>query len=227
MSPTKILIICTSADKLQDTATGLWAEELAAPYFLFQEAGFSVTVASTKGGEIPLDQGSLQGNFLTEAARKFLDDETCKQLIKASTPISSIKFEEFDAAFLPGGHGACVDFPSNATIKSGLEQMLHAGKVVGSVCHGPMCFVGLKAADGQPIVKGKKVTCFTDSEERAVGKEKLVPFLLESKLKELGGQFECVPDWHPFALRDGNLVSGQNPMSSHRTAELIIEALKK
>mmetsp|Transcript_27386 Transcript_27386/g.74071 ORF Transcript_27386/g.74071 Transcript_27386/m.74071 type:complete len:227 (+) Transcript_27386:1452-2132(+) len=226
MSP-KILIISTAADKLQDTATGLWAEELAAPYFLFKEAGCSVTVSSTKGGEIPLDQVSLQGDFLTEAARRFLNDDTCKQQLKASVPLSNIKFNEFDAAFIPGGHGACVDFPDNAMLASGLEQMLKAGKVVGSVCHGPMSFVGLKAADGQPFVKGKKVTCFTDSEERAVGKEKLVPFLLESKLKELGGQFECAPDWHPFAVRDGNLVSGQNPMSSLRTAELILEALKK
>ncbi|GLC69319.1 hypothetical protein PLESTF_000815300 [Pleodorina starrii] len=143
-----------------------------------------------------------------------------------SVPLSGVKASDYDAVFLPGGHGTCWDFPDNADLISLVSEFVEAGKVVSAVCHGPMGLVNVKGKDGKPLVAGKKVTGFSDAEEYAVVKEKVVPFLLQSKLVELGAEYKCAEQkWEPFAVRDGSLVTGQNPSSSARVAELVVEAL--
>ena len=220
-----VLIVCTSADKLETIGTGCWAEEIAAPYYAFIEAGFSVTVASILGGEVPMDDASLNPPYLTKEAEKFILDDAAMQLVSESKPISSIDFLAYDAIFLPGGHGTCVDFPTSEPLIKGLAAAYSAGKVVSAVCHGPTGLVNVMDENGQPIVKGKKVTGFSDTEEVAVGKDHLVPFMLEARLKELGGVYSKADNWHPYAVIDGNLVTGQNPQSSKATADLVVKAL--
>jgi putative intracellular protease/amidase len=146
-------------------------------------------------------------------------------LVTKSKPLSEVKASDFDAVLLPGGHGVCWDLPDHADLIAQLSAAYQAGKVVAALCHGPCGLVNVKDAAGAPIVKGKKVTGFTNEEEIAVGKHDVVPFMLETKLKELGGDYSCGDSWAPFAVRDGNLVTGQNPASGAETARLVIEAL--
>ncbi|GIL80962.1 hypothetical protein Vretimale_9332 [Volvox reticuliferus] len=223
-----ILIVCTSWDKLGDTKepTGCWAEEVIAPYYIWKKHGYNVTIASVKGGEVPMDEASLNPPYLTKEVEDFLlDDEAMKGLMD-SVPLSDVKGDDYDAVFLPGGHGTCWDFPDNAELIALLSHFVDYNKVISAVCHGPMGLVNVKGTDGQPLVAGKKVTCFSDAEEVAVAKENVVPFMLETRLKELGALYECGPEkWAPFALRDCNLVTGQNPASSARVADLVVDAL--
>lgn len=222
-----ILIICTSHDKLGDTgeATGCWVEEVAAPFFEFKKAGFDVVITSIKGGEVPFDEASLNPPALTSVAEKFLLDDAAMKMVTESRAIAEHDADHFDAVFLPGGHGTCWDFPDNPTLISILSKMYNDGKIVSAVCHGPIGFVNVKDSAGHPIVHGKQVTGFSDAEEHAVGKEKIVPFLLETKLKELGAHYQSKGNWAEFAIRDGHLITGQNPGSSHKTAELVVQAL--
>lgn len=221
-----VLIVCTSHDKLGDTdkPTGLWAEEVAAPYFILEEAGVDVDIASIKGGKIPIDPVSLQGD-LTEHTHSFLNNHhDLKSKVEDSISIAEAS-KEYDGVFLPGGHGVCYDFPDNPELIALVESFWAKGKVVAAVCHGPVGLVNVKDPAGHYIVKGRKVAGFTNSEEEAVGKTALVPFLLEDKLKERGALFERGPDWVPYAVADGKLITGQNPMSSAKVAELILSAL--
>ncbi|KAG1676650.1 hypothetical protein FOA52_008780 [Chlamydomonas sp. UWO 241] len=224
-----VLIVCTSHDKLgtaDDAAkTGSWMEELAAPYYAFLAKGYTVTVASIKGGVVPFDDASLNPPFVTPDVEKFRSDETAMLLVTKSKVLSEVKAVDFDAVLLPGGHGVCWDLPDNADLIAQLSAAYQAGKVVAALCHGPFGLVNIKDAAGQPIVKGKKVTGFSNAEEIAVGKDGLVPFMLETRLKELGGDYTCGENWAAFAVRDGNLVTGQNPSSGAETARLMIEAL--
>ncbi|GLC42464.1 hypothetical protein PLESTM_001336000 [Pleodorina starrii] len=223
-----ILIVCTSCDKLGDTdePTGCWAEEVVAPYYVWRKHGYNVTIASVKGGEVPMDDASLNPPFLTKEVEDFLLDDEAVKGVMESVPLSGVKASDYDAVFLPGGHGTCWDFPDNADLISLVSEFVEAGKVVSAVCHGPMGLVNVKGKDGKPLVAGKKVTGFSDAEEYAVVKEKVVPFLLQSKLVELGAEYKCAEQkWEPFAVRDGSLVTGQNPSSSARVAELVVEAL--
>mmetsp|Transcript_2216 Transcript_2216/g.5632 ORF Transcript_2216/g.5632 Transcript_2216/m.5632 type:complete len:231 (-) Transcript_2216:121-813(-) len=225
----KVLIVCTSCDKLgnTDAGTGCWMEELAAPYYVFKAAGCEVTVVSIKGGEIPMDEASLNPPFLTKEAEKFILDDECMALVSESKPVTTVTdFTAYDAIFMPGGHGACYDLPTNEVLVKGLGAAWDAGKVVAAVCHGPVVFANVKAANGEPIVKGKKVTGFSNAEEQAVAKDDLVPFSLEDKLKELGGIYEAAAEkWAPHVVRDGKLVTGQNPASSHGVAEQMVAAM--
>ncbi|KAJ9525042.1 hypothetical protein QJQ45_017392 [Haematococcus lacustris] len=383
----KILVIATSADKLSDgKETGCWMEEVAAPYFVFTENGYEVTIASIKGGEIPFDEVQAEGSmaifgqlayvlgygsmharrfgpFLTKEAEKFVLDgkvsafacshqpspaqpspaqpspaqpspaqpspaqpspaqpspaqpspaqpspaqpspaqpspaqpspaqpspaqpspaqpspaqpspaqpspaqpspaqpspaqpspaqpsrffffyplpfaisspsasycvaeDNCMKLVTESKALADVNVVDYDAVFLPGGHGTVVDFPGSEALAQALASMWEAGKVVSAVCHGPVGLVGVKTASGEALVKGKKVTGFSNSEERAVAKEDVVPFLLEDKLKELGGSYESGADWAPCAVRDGRLVTGQNPGSSAACAKLVVQVLSE
>ncbi|MCO5611030.1 hypothetical protein L7F22_065279 [Adiantum nelumboides] len=226
MAGKRVLIVCTSHEKLgkTDKPTGLWAEEVAAPYYILKEAGAHVDIASIKGGKIPLDPVSLEGD-LGHHTHSFLKDHLeLKKKVESSLSIADAS-EEYDAIFLPGGHGVCYDFPDNPTLISLVEKFWAQGKVVAAVCHGPVGLVNIKAPDGEYIVKGRKVAGFTNSEEDAVGKTAFVPFLLEDKLKERGGHFQRGPDWTPYAVADGKLITGQNPMSSAKVAELLLAAL--
>jgi putative intracellular protease/amidase len=232
MPKRRVLIVTTSHAKLGKTGrrTGVWLEELAAPYYALREAGAEVTVASIRGGEIPFDPRSTGEEQLDqpvpETARRFLADPDAMATAKDSPSIDEIDAASFAAIYLPGGHGAMWDMPSNPTLAGIVGSLFDTGKIVSAVCHGPAGLVSAKRRDGRPLVDGKRVSSFTDSEEKALGLAEVVPFLLGTRLRELGGRFEGGPRWQPFVVRDGNLITGQNPMSSTLLAERVIEALE-
>lgn len=216
----KILIIVTSADRMTSgKPTGLWLEEFAVPYLTFKRAGAVVTVASPKGGAAPVDERSAP-----KAEQKAAWAEASAALASTKA-LSTIDPAAFDAVFLPGGHGTMFDLPGNATLGRVLEAFDAKGAVIAAVCHGPAAFVGPKRNDGKPLVAGRKMTAFTDAEERAAALDKEVPFLLESRLRELGAKFETAPNFQSHAIRDGRFVTGQNPASSEEAAKLVLEAL--
>ena len=219
MSNKTVLMVVTSADKIDDTLqTGLWLSEFAEPYTEFVSSGYSVTVASIKGGTAPIDPRSLND----ENERQWAD---AIAVLKDTVPITNVQADGFDAVFLPGGHGTMFDLPSNTTLQTLIRQFAEAGKVIAAVCHGPAGLVGVTMTNGQPLVKGKRVTGFTNEEERAVKLDDKVPFLLEDRLRELGADFIAQPLWSDHVERDGNLITGQNPQSGISTAKAVIEAL--
>ncbi|KAL3799761.1 hypothetical protein HJC23_010411 [Cyclotella cryptica] len=222
---TKIVLIATSASELKGHPTGLWIEELASPYYEFKKAGYEVEIASPNGGAVPLDATSLGEGFFTEPAKKFMHDAEGIGKLSHSLKLSSIDFATVDAVFFCGGHGTCVDFSENADVKNAVETMYAARKVVAAVCHGPTALPQCKKPDGTPLVKDKVVTGFKDSEEIAVNLQDVVPFMLEAKLKEMGGKYESADDWNSKVCVDGNLVTGQNPQSSEACAAAVISVL--
>lgn len=227
MNP-KILIITTSAATMgtSDDPTGLWLEELTTPWYAFVDAGADLTLASIAGGKIPVDPRSLKPAGENDASvERALNDATFQRLIAETPKFDKLDASGYDAILLPGGHGTMFDYPQNAALARLVADFDAAGKVVAAVCHGPAGLVGARKADGTPVVAGRRVAAFTDSEERAAGLDKAVPFLLETRLKELGARHESGPDFKPFALRDGNLVTGQNPASAEPLAKLVMEAL--
>lgn len=226
MAAKKIVILSTSAAYLGEHATGLWLEEAAAPYYLFKEAGHEVVLASTKGGPVPLDGGSLAGGFLTDASKKFLHDSEAMALLSHTVKITDVDMDTVAALYLAGGHGTCVDFVGNPDVRTPVEQLYAAGKIVAADCHGPIALIECKKPDGTPLVAGLKCTGFTDTEEEAVGLTKAVPFLIEAEFKKQGGKFERSDDWNSHATVDGNLITGQNPQSSEECAKLVLAALK-
>jgi putative intracellular protease/amidase len=224
-----ILIVLTSHTQLGDTgkATGFYFEELATPYFALTDAGHTVHIASIKGGPGAHDPGSLKAD---EAARpasvqRFVNDPSATAKLAATTAISDINPADYHGVFLPGGHGTMYDFPLSDALAKAVGSIYDAGGVVGAVCHGPAGLVNAMRADGKPLVAGLKFSAFTDAEEEAVGLVSSMPFLLETRLTELGGLFQGAPNFTAKAVRDGRLVTGQNPMSSKGTAELLLEAL--
>jgi putative intracellular protease/amidase len=224
----KILILTTSHDKMGDTghATGSWVEEVAAPYYILADAGVDVTIASIAGGKVPFDPNSEKPDAVkAEAAQRFLKDAAVQAVLQTTPALKNLNPAEFDGIFLPGGHGVVWDLPQSEILASWLQNYDSAGKIIAAVCHGPAGLTGATRADGKPLVAGRKVTGFTNAEEEAVGLSKVVPFLLESKLRELGGVFESGGDWQPHAVQDGHLITGQNPMSSELVGEKILAAL--
>jgi len=226
MAASKILILTTSHAKLgdTDTPTGFWLEEFAAPYVIFREAGVEVDVASIKGGRPPVDPKSEKD--LPPLSKKFLETPEYARALENTLKLSEVDLDQYKAIFIPGGHGVVFDLPVDDLAKKTVEAFYNSNRFVASVCHGPAGIVTAVDTNGKPIVAGKKVTGFTNSEEEAVGLTKVVPFLLESRLKELGGHFESGPNWAPYVVRDGNLITGQNPASSEEAAKILIEALK-
>lgn len=226
---TRILMIATSADRMTPGTepTGVWLEELTTPYYAFRDGGADVTLASIKGGAIPVDQRSVNADGENDASvERYLKDEALKAEMADTPAFTSIDTSGYDAVFLPGGHGTMFDYPGSEELARLVERFDREGKIVAAVCHGPAGLVSAKKPDGTPFVAGRRVAAFTDSEERAVGLDQAVPFLLETRMKELGAHHEGGPDFQTFALRDGSLVTGQNPASATRTAELVMEALK-
>jgi putative intracellular protease/amidase len=226
----KILMVITSAAAMGQGGkpTGLWFEELATPYYAFIDAGASVTLASINGGPAPIDPRSVKAKGENAASvDRFLGDEVASKALKETVPVSEVDADGYDAVFLPGGHGTMWDLPESSALAIGLGKAWANGKVVAAVCHGPAGLVNAKAENGEPLVKGRRITGFSDSEERAVGLTETVPFLLETRLRELGGKYESVADFQPFAIADGRLVTGQNPASSALTAKLVLDALAK
>jgi putative intracellular protease/amidase len=223
----KILIVLTSHDKLGDTGqkTGFWLEELAAPYYVFKDAGAEITLASPKGGQPPLDPKSNDPAFQTEATRRFEADPEAKAALAATHKLSHVSSKDFDAVFYPGGHGPLWDLAEDPVSVRLIESTIEAGKPVAAVCHAPAVLRHVKTPDGKPLVQNKKVTGFTNTEEEAVGLTKVVPFLVEDMLKRNGGVFSKVGDWQPYVVTDGLLITGQNPASSTDAAGALLDKL--
>ena len=222
-----ILIVLTSHDTLGNTGrkTGFWLEELAAPYYVFKEAGAQLTLASPKGGQPPLDPKSNDTAFQTDETKRFEADAEAKAALANTVPLNSVSYEQYDAVFYPGGHGPLWDLAEDQHSIALIENTLNAGKPVALVCHAPGVLRHAKKPDGSPLVAGKKVTGFTNTEEEAVGLTDVVPFLVEDELVKHGGSFSKVADWQPYSIRDGLLITGQNPASSASAAKALIALL--
>lgn len=223
-----ILMVLTSHDQLGNTGekTGFWLEEFATPYYYFIDRGVNVTLASPKGGQPPLDPKSSTPEGMTETSKRFNGDSEAQAVLANTEKLSDVDFSEFDAVFYPGGHGPMWDIAEDQDSIRLIEKFYNSGKPVAAVCHAPAAFRHVKI-DGVPLVKDKKVTGFSNSEEAAVKLDKVVPFLLEDELKKLGGKFEKGADWKSFALVDGQLITGQNPASSEKVAQLLMEEIMK
>ncbi|HSI45108.1 MAG TPA: type 1 glutamine amidotransferase domain-containing protein [Methylophilus sp.] len=223
-----ILIVLTSHDTLGNTGrkTGFWLEELAAPYYAFKQAGVQLTLASPKGGQPPLDPKSNESAFQTDDTRRFENDAEASQALANTVPLHSVSHEAFDAVFYPGGHGPLWDLAESQDSIRLIESALNAGKPVALVCHAPGVLRHAKNPDGSPLVAGKKVTGFTNSEEEAVELTNVVPFLVEDELIKNGGLFSKGADWQPYVVQDGLLITGQNPASSALAAETLIQCLQ-
>ena len=222
----KILMVLTSHDKLGNTGrkTGFWLEEFAAPYFTFLDAGATVTVASPKGGQPPLDPVSDTPEGQTELTRRFKQDPAAQAVLANTLRLGDVKASDYDAVFYPGGHGPMWDLAEDPRSIALIEAFYSAGKPVAAVCHAPGVLHRVKF-QGQPLVQGKRVTGFTNGEEEAVHLTKVVPFLVEDELKRLGGLYEKVENWKAFVVSDGRLVTGQNPASSKPGAEALLKLL--
>lgn len=222
----KILMVLTSHDQLGNTGkkTGLWLEEFAAPYYVFKDAGLEVTLASPKGGKPPIDPKSEMPENQTPAQDRFKKDQETQLRFANTKRLDAVKAEDFDAVFYPGGHGPLWDLADHPTSIALIEAFYNANKPVAAVCHAPGVLRKVRY-QGEPIVKGKRVTGFTNSEEEAVQLTKVVPFLVEDELKRLGARFEKAADWKSFVIVDGNLITGQNPASSKEGAVALLKKL--
>jgi len=222
-----MLIVLTSHDQLGNTGkkTGFWLEEFAAPYYVLKDAGVSITLASPKGGQPPLDPKSDLPENQTELTKRFRADTAAQADLAGTTKLADVSADDFDAVFYPGGHGPMWDMPDNATSIALIEAFVKADKPVGAVCHAPAAFVNVRGKDGDYLVKGKRVTGFTNTEEAVVGLDHVVPFLLEDRLKERGGRYSKAADWAPYVVVDGLLVTGQNPASSGLGANALLKLL--
>ena len=222
-----VLMVMTSHDKLGDTGkkTGFWLEEFAAPYYTLKDAGANITVVSPLGGQPPLDPKSDEPDAQTDATRRFKEDAAAQATLATTGKLAEVNAADFDAVFYPGGHGPLWDLAEDKASIALIEAMAAAGKPVAAVCHAPGVLRHVKSADGAPLVKGKKVTGFTNTEEEAVALTDVVPFLVEDMLKENGGEYSKGPDWQSYVLTDGLLVTGQNPASSEEAAKALLKLL--
>ncbi|MEM5541625.1 type 1 glutamine amidotransferase domain-containing protein [Sulfitobacter sp. AS92] len=223
----KILMVLTSHDELGDTGnkTGFWLEEFAAPYYVFKDAGADVTLASPKGGQPPLDPNSDSDDAQTDATRRFKDDDAAQKALGSTKVLGDVDADGFDAIFYPGGHGPLWDLANDADSKRLIETFWASDRPVGAVCHAPAVFKDTEH-DGKPLVSGKRVTGFTNTEEEGVGLTDVVPFLVEDMLKKNGGEYSKGDDWASYVLVDGKLVTGQNPASSEEAAKEMLALLK-
>ncbi|WP_313136539.1 type 1 glutamine amidotransferase domain-containing protein [Paracoccus jeotgali] len=224
----KILMVLTSHEELGDTGkkTGFWLEEFAAPYYVFKDAGAQVTLASPKGGQPPLDPTSDQADAQTDDTRRFKQDDEAQAQLASTQKLSQVKAEDFDAVFFPGGHGPLWDLADDPDSRRLIEGFASADRPVAAVCHGPAVFRDAQGPDGQPLVAGRRVTGFANSEEEAAGLTDVVPFLVQDMLTEKGGRYEKGEDWSSFVLQDGKLITGQNPASSAEAAKRLLEVLQ-
>jgi putative intracellular protease/amidase len=223
----KILMVLTSHDQLGDTGkkTGFWLEEFAAPYYAFKDAGADITVVSPRGGQPPLDPKSDAPDAQSKDTARFKADPAAQALLAHTGKLAEVSAASFDAVFYPGGHGPLWDLAEDKASIALIEATLAAGKPVAAVCHAPGVLRHVKNADGTPLVRGKAVSGFTNSEEAAAGLTDVVPFLVEDMLKQNGGNYSKVADWQPHVVRDGLLVTGQNPASSEPAAKVLLGML--
>lgn len=225
----KILFVLTSHDQLGNTGkkTGFWIEEFASPYYYLADKGVEVTLASPKGGQPPIDPSSDTPENQTESTIRFKADAELQEKLSKTHPLSEVSSDDFDAVFYPGGHGPLWDLAESETSAKLIESFYSSDKPVSFVCHAPAALKKVKNADGEPLVKGKKVTGFTNSEEDLVKLTEVVPFLVEDMLKENGGLYSKKGDFEEYAIEDGLLITGQNPASSEKVAELLLAKLQK
>jgi putative intracellular protease/amidase len=223
----KILMVLTSHDRLGDTGkkTGFWLEEFAAPYYVFKDAGSEVTLASPKGGQPPLDPTSDAADAQTEATKRFKGDKLAQSELAHTAVLSTVSSEGFDAVFYPGGHGPLWDLAEDTHSIQLIEAFAAANRPIAAVCHAPAVFKHPKGADRKPLVSGRTVTGFSNTEEEVAGLTNVVPFLVEDMLKANGGKYEKGTDWASFVVIDGKLVTGQNPASSEEAARKLLELI--
>jgi putative intracellular protease/amidase len=223
----KVLMVLTSHDQLGNTGkkTGFWLEEFAAPYYTFLDAGAEIVLASPAGGQPPLDPKSDLPEFQTALTHRFKADLVAQQRLANTLKLETIQAGDYDTVFYPGGHGPLWDLAESAVSIALIESFERAGKPVGLVCHAPAALRHVKAANGEPLIKGRRVTGFTNSEEDAVELSAVVPFLIEDEFKALGGLYEKGPDWAPYIVTDQKLVTGQNPASSEGVAQALLARL--
>ena len=224
----KILMVLTSHEDLGDTGekTGFWLEEFAAPYYVLRDAGAEITLASPKGGQPPLDPKSDADDSQTDATRRFKKDADAQKALGATQKLSEIVDAGYDAIFYPGGHGPLWDLANDADSKRLIEAFVADDRPVGAVCHAPAVFRHTQGTDGKPLVSGRRVTGFTNTEEAAVGLTDVVPFLVEDMLESNGGIYEKGADWGSHVVVDGQLITGQNPASSEEAAHELLKLLK-
>ena len=224
----KVLLVLTSHDQLGNTGekTGFWLEEFAAPFYVLKDAGAAITLASPKGGQPPLDPKSDLPENQTELTNRFRADASANAQLANTKKLAEMSAEDFDAVFYPGGHGPMWDMPGNAASIGLVESFVRADKPIAAVCHAPVAFTNVRGKDGEYLVKGKRVTGFSNEEEAAVHLENVVPFLLEDRLKERGGIYSKAANWVPHVQVDGLLVTGQNPASSASGAEALLKLLR-
>ncbi len=224
----KILMVLTSHSELGNTGekTGFWIEEFAAPYYLMADAGVEITLASPKGGQPPIDPKSDAPDAQTEATKRFKADESLQKILANTVQLNTVNEEDYDAVFYPGGHGPLWDLANDEKSISLIESFYKAEKPVAFVCHAPGVLIKVKDQNGDPLVKGKAVTGFSNSEEEAVKLTDVVPFLLENEFKKLGGHYSKGADWGSYVKKDGLLITGQNPGSSEEAAKVLLETLK-
>ncbi|HEU4903657.1 MAG TPA: type 1 glutamine amidotransferase domain-containing protein [Flavisolibacter sp.] len=225
----KVLIVLTSHDQLGDTGkkTGFWIEEFAAPYYVLTDAGVDVTLASPKGGQPPIDPKSDAPESQTEATLRFKEDKALQEKLASTKKLSEVSAGDFDAVFFPGGHGPLWDLSEDQYSIRLIEAFWSSGKPVAAVCHAPAVLLNAKQANGDPLVKDKQVTGFTNSEEAAVQLTDVVPFLLEDELKSKGGHYSKKEDWASYVVKDGLLITGQNPASSEEAARQLLQLLRE
>lgn len=223
----KVLIVLTSHSELGNTGhkTGFWIEEFAAPYYILKDAGVAITIASPKGGQPPIDPKSEEPGSQTEATRRFDKDKDLKQLLANTKRLSEVSADDFDAVFYPGGHGPLWDLTNDAQSINLIKAFWSSKKPVVAVCHAPSVLLNVTDENGDPLVKGKKVTGFTNTEEAAVQLTNIVPFLLEDELKNKGGIYSKKEDWASYVVEDGLLITGQNPASSAEAAKELLALL--
>ncbi|RUP08046.1 type 1 glutamine amidotransferase domain-containing protein [Hyphomicrobium sp.] len=223
----KVLMVITSHDALGNTGrkTGFWLEELAAPYYVFKDSGAEITLASPKGGRPPLDPKSNEPEFRTELTRRFEKDAAAEAQLDKTLRLDSVRQEDFDTVFYPGGHGPMWDLAEDKNSIKLIESFLAAGKPFAVVCHSTGALRHVKMPDGKVLVEGKEVTGFTDGEEENVGLTKIVPFLVEDEMLKLGAVFSKKANWEPHVVTDGLLTTGQNPHSSGPAAKVLLDKL--
>ena len=224
----KLLIVLTSHSDLGDTGkkTGFWIEEFAAPYYVLADSGADISIASPLGGQPPVDPKSEAPDAQTQATKRFYTDLDAIDKVANSIKLSDVEYSDYDAVFYPGGHGPLWDLVNDKYSIQLIEDFYDAGKPVAFVCHAPAALVNVKAENGEPLVKGRKVTSFSDTEELAVGLDKVVPFLLEAELIKLGAEYSKGADWASYVQQDGLLITGQNPASSEAVATLLLKTLQ-
>jgi putative intracellular protease/amidase len=224
---TKVLFVLTSHNKLGETGelTGSWIEEFATPYYFFLDKGIEVVIATPKGGQAPIDPKSNDPSFQTPATKRFYADKNAQKALSNTVKIISVTQKDFKAVFYPGGHGPMWDLATDKNSIQLIQDFYNNSKPIAFVCHAPAALINVKDKDGKYLIAGKKVTGFTNTEEGAVGLTKVVPFLLEDKLKEHGGEFSHGSDWSSYAVEDGLLLTGQNPQSSEEVATKLLSKI--